>query len=491
MLDYSKYQTTQAIPEASSMIESFRAIGYSLETAIADLIDNSISAEAGNVWINFEWKGSETWLSIRDDGIGMNDSELIQAMRPGSKNPSERRKPSDLGRFGLGLKTASFSQCRKLSVISKKNSTIAYWTWDLDFVKQTGKWDLIKYLPNQTFFESQINKSDSGTVVVWSDIDRLVKDIRADDNKSLDKFLIALEHAKQHLAMIFHRFIESGKLKIHLQDRPIKAWNPFLPRESCTQIFPSETYHDGKVNIKGYVLPHQSKLNSDTFREAGGVRGWNEHQGFYIYRNDRLLLAGDWLGLARKEEHYKLARIEVNLPNELDSQWQIDIRKSIARPPLYLRDQLKAYANKIRTYAVEVYRHRGRKAVSVLPGQPYVPLWIDFKKDNKWFHKVNRKHPLVTNTKVLATSDPDKAIEILLRFIEETIPVKSIYIKEAEQSEILAKPCEGIDYEEVHSLIRDIYLALITEGKSRDEAVGIIFNLEPFNLFPECINSLD
>ena len=120
MIDYSSLQTVTATPEASSMIETFRSIGYNIETAIADIIDNSISAEAKNIWINFEWLGADTWLSIKDDGFGMNNEELIQAMRPGSKNPLEDRTDNDLGRFGLGLKTASFSQARKLSVISKK-----------------------------------------------------------------------------------------------------------------------------------------------------------------------------------------------------------------------------------------------------------------------------------------------------------------------------------------------------------------------------------
>ena len=157
MIDYSKYQTTSAIPEASSMIETFRAIGYNIETAIADIIDNSISANSKNIWINFEWKGSKTWLSIKDDGIGMNDAELIQAMRPGSKNPLQERNQKDLGRFGLGLKTASFSQARKLTVISKKaDYKSVFWTWDLDFVNKTGNWDLIKYLHDENL-ETEIS----------------------------------------------------------------------------------------------------------------------------------------------------------------------------------------------------------------------------------------------------------------------------------------------------------------------------------------------
>ena len=123
-IDYSQYETTPAVPEASSMIETFRAIGYSIEAAVADIIDNSISANAKNIWINFEWKGADTWLSIKDDGSGMNNDELIQAMRPGSKNPIEDRGSKDLGRFGLGLKTASFSQCQKTFSYIKKTRYI-------------------------------------------------------------------------------------------------------------------------------------------------------------------------------------------------------------------------------------------------------------------------------------------------------------------------------------------------------------------------------
>jgi hypothetical protein len=489
-MDYSNYQTTPAIPEASSMIETFRAIGYNIETAVADIIDNSISASAKNVWISFDWKGSETWLSIKDDGIGMDNDELIQAMRPGSKNPLADRGSKDLGRFGLGLKTASFSQCRKLTVISKKeNSKSVYWTWDLDFVNQTGNWDLIKYLPNENF-ENEINEIKSGTIVIWNNIDRLVKNFNSDDSKGLDKFLLIMEQVKKHLEMVFHRFIETGKIKIHFQGRLINAWNPFLSNEPATQGFPEELYSNGRILIKGYVLPHKSKISEDKFKVAEGPKGWNAQQGFYIYRNERLLLAGDWLGMFRKEEHYKLSRIEINLPNSLDSEWQIDIKKSIAYPPLVLRDQLKAYAGKVRAQAVEVYRHKG-KNVKPYQGQKFVPLWIDHKRGDKWFYKINRVHPLFEKIKTQAKDKPDQAIETLLRFIEETIPVKSIYIREAEEPEAQGKPFEGIKHDDIWTLMKTIFDSLISQGKSIEEAKGVIINLEPFNHYPEYIANLE
>ncbi len=490
MIDYSKYQTTSAIPEAASMIETFRAVGYTVEAAVADIVDNSISARAKNIWVNFEWNGKDTWLTIKDDGVGMNNDELIQAMRPGSKNPLDFRDKSDLGRYGLGLKTASFSQCRKLSVISKKlNYKQVYWTWDLDFVKQSAKWDLIKYLPDGLFTE-QLKSLESGTVVIWNDIDHLVRNTSSDDDKALERFLQIMSNIKYHLSMVFHRFLESGKFKIFFKDREIYPWDPFLINERSTQIFPTEYLQNDNIYIKGYVLPHKSRINEETFKFAEGIKGWNEHQGFYIYRNERLLLAGDWLGLFRKEEHYKLARIEIDLPNDLDTEWQIDIKKSIARPPLILREQLKAYANKVRSQAVEVYRHRGR-SVKVNPGQRFIPLWIEHKRGEKWFYKINRSHPLIEAIKIQANTNANKAIEKLIKFVEETIPIKSIYIKEVEAPEAQGKPFEGINHNDVWELMQIIFNSLIKQGKTKEDAKAIIFNLDPFNLYPEYINNLE
>jgi hypothetical protein len=482
MIDYSKYQTTSAIPEASSMIETFRAIGYNIETAIADVIDNSISANAKNIWINFEWIGSKTWLSIKDDGLGMNDAGLIQAMRPGSKNPLQERNQKDLGRFGLGLKTASFSQARKLTVISKKaDYKSVFWTWDLDFVNKTGNWDLIKYLPDENL-ETEISELSTGTIVLWNDIDRVVKDFNQDDSKAEFKFNQTMEQVKKHLAMVFHKFIEQGKINIYFQDKKVNAWNPFLSYEKATQEFPPEKIQNGKVKIEGFVLPHKSKISEETYKNAEGVKGWNEQQGFYIYRNERLLLAGDWLGLFRKEEHYKLARIQIELPNTLDESWQIDIKKSIARPPLVFREQIRAYALKVRQQAVEVYRHKG-KSVKPIAGQKFVPLWVDHKRGNKWFYKINRENPILTKIKEQAKQDSDKAIEMLLRFIEETIPSKSIYIKESEQPELQGTPFEDSNREIIRTTMQAMYSSLLAQGKTDEEAKAIISNIEPFNNF--------
>lgn len=489
MIDYSKLTKASAIPEASSMIESFRAIGYNIETAIADIIDNSISANSKNIWINFEWLGVNSSLTIKDDGVGMDDKEIIQAMRPGSKNPSEIRGARELGRFGLGLKTASFSQARKLSLISKKQGSIpVYWTWDLDFVKQTGSWDLIKYVPNDSYLV-EISKMQSGTIVIWNDIDRVVKDSRVGDKNSLDRFLITMENVKSHISMVFHKFIQKGKINIFFQDNKVDYWDPFMVDETATQIFPEEKIQNGLVKIEGFVLPHKNKISEEKYKKSEGIKGWNDQQGFYIYRNDRLLLAGDWLGLFRKEEHYKLARIQIDLPNTLDSEWQIDIKKSIARPPLVFREQIKSYANIVRKQALEVYRHKG-KSIRIVPGQKFVPLWIEHKRGDKWYYKINRNSPILESIKNQAKSDPEISIEKLLRFIEETIPSRSIYIKESEQPELQGAPFESSNLDTIKDMIKIMLDNFIAKGMTLDQSKALIMSIEPFNLYAEILEAI-
>lgn len=491
MIVYQNLEKAQADPEPSSMIESFRAVGYSIEAAIADIIDNSISADARNVWFNFDWQGAGTWLSIRDDGTGMDNTELIQAMRPGSKNPLDDRSLKDLGRFGLGLKTASFSQGRILTVISKKaNLDISFWTWDLDYVSKSGKWNLVKYLPNEEHHLNEINEMQSGTIVIWNDIDRLVKNFQTDNEKDLEKFLMIMENVKKHLSMVFHRFIENKKIKIWFKEREVVAWDPFAIDKDATQPLPEDPLCNGKIKLRGFVLPHKSKLTEEEFRMAEGPKGWNEQQGFYIYRNERLILAGDWLGMFRKEEHFKLARIRVDLPNTLDAEWQIDIKKSVARPPMELRDLLRAYASKVRARAVEVYRHKGQILQRKYGSTQFQPVWNEKLRHGKRFYSINREHPIIINL-LESIQDHHSELHELLRYIEETVPVPLITIKESEQPENQCSPFEGIDKELILSSMKKMYDILVQKGKNNEEAKAHIISIEPFNLFPHFLEYLN
>lgn len=201
-----------APPKPAALIESLRAFGYDAQTAIADLIDNSITAQAKNVWIEFIWNGKESVISIRDDGAGMSEQELVNAMRVGSRSPRDPREPRDLGRFGLGLKTASFSQCRVLTVASKENGKqVASRTWDLDFVIERDEWLLLREIPDTIkSIVDELSQQRAGTVVIWSLLDRLVNNSAADDRPAENAFYATAEQIRDHLAIVFGEYRPSA-----------------------------------------------------------------------------------------------------------------------------------------------------------------------------------------------------------------------------------------------------------------------------------------
>lgn len=490
MIDYTNIQSTLAEPEASSMIETFRAIGYSIETAIADVIDNSITAGAKNIWIDYDWKGSNTTLSILDDGTGMNNEQLIQAMRPGSKNPLDERNRDDLGRFGLGLKTASFSQSRKFTVFSKaKDYKSVFWTWDLDFVNQEKVWKLIRYIPNEENWTKKIETVEKGTCVIWWDLDRLTKDTSEDSEEAKSKFLGIMDSVKSHLSMVFHRYMDEG-IKIYLRDREIKSWDPFMIGIDNLQSKPETRLEGGSIKIKGFVLPHRSKLSTEQYNYGKGPKdSWTAHQGFYVYRNRRLLVAGDWLGLFKREGHYDLCRIQIDLPNNFDDDWQIDIKKSIARPPSIYREQILALAKEVRNQAVEVYRHKGKVLKRRLASDEYFPFWEERARHGKRFYKINRNHPLL-NDLLSKSGDLKKEIEKVIQFIEETIPVPLITLQESENEKPHGQPFEGIDHNAIKETMQKLFNGFVASGLTIEKSKARILNTEPYNFYPEYIEFL-
>ena len=485
---YEELEIREALPEAASMIETFRAIGYSLETAVADIVDNSITAGSNRIYINRIWAGGNSVITIKDNGCGMTDDELIQALRPGAQNPLIHRDENDLGRFGLGLKTASFSQCRKLTVITKKNGETSYWTWDLDFIAECKKWNLIKWMPKE--FEHSLDEVDSGTIVIWSNLDRIVaSDISKDNLNAKEKFSNSLQKVRDHLSMTFHRFIEERQISIIWGCHEIKPWNPFFPLEPKCQTFPIEYLH-GNVTMRGYVLPHRINFSTDkVYNSAKGLKGWNGQQGFYVYRGKRLLLSGSWLGIFHKEEAYKLARIMIDIPNSQDAEWQIDIKKSKAQPPINIREQIEQYAKSVRNAAEEVFRHRG-KILRQRSGQEFHPLWLEKMKDGKWSYIVNRKNPTIATIKQIALHNPDIAIETLLKLIESNVPTKTIFINES-KDEDSTEPITSLDNDEVKTLIKALYESFVAQGRSSSQAKEAIKRVEPFNFFEDIIDNIN
>lgn len=477
-----------AEPYAPAMLESLRAIGYNTQTAIADLIDNSITAAARNIWLSFFWNGADSYITIRDDGEGMKESELINAMRPGSRNPLETRSAHDLGRFGMGLKTASLSQCKRFTVKSKMNGVPpATRRWDLEYVEQTGEWRLLRSAAEGS--ESRLEDLDqtqSGTVVLLEIIDRVVGKVDIDDRKAHDHFLEVIELVENHLAMVFHRFLETpSRLCIYINNQRVEPWDPFLRHEIATQFLPEETFYDdgSKITVQPYVLPHHTKISQQLNDWAAGINGWSAQQGFYIYRNKRLLVDGDWLGIGfQKEEHFRLARIQVDLPNSLDSTWKIDVKKSKARPPTKLKSDFKRIASLTRKQALEVYRYRGKTLIGGNRQEDLFP-WQRKVKHGKAFYSIDREHPLVQ--RALSGAEDRKVFNALLRFLEETVPVQQIWLDSAGDPDNQITSFEDTPPQEVLEVMREIYQALCSSGLSHKKALFQLVTMEPFQKFKD------
>ena len=455
-------------------MESLRATGYSLPDAVSDLIDNSLTAGARNIWLDFHWSGANSRVSFLDDGSGMSETELIDAMRIGSQSPRQTREPSDLGRFGLGLKTASISQARCLTVATHTGrGAIHTRRWDLDHLVSTGDWQLLN-IPSQSseVDTKRLSQLDHGTLVVWDRLDRLVGDVGADNKGARGQFHQALRDVEQHLAMVFHRFMQgTNSVSIWLNDQRIERWDPFLSDETATQRLSQEALGPSDIGIAvtPYVLPHHTHLTDEQHRSAAGPGGWNAQQGFYVYRNRRLLLPGDWLGLGfTKEEHYKLARIQIDLPNSLDHDWEIDVRKSRARPPQIHRDALRRIAQATRARAVEVYRQRG-KTMGRTAGSSAVFVWLRQVKGKKVSYVINRDHPLVRDS--LHEDSVHAQLPRTLRLIEEHVPVQQIWVDMAEGDQSQSQPFELASDQEVIELIRSLYRVLIEGGLTHQKAL--------------------
>jgi hypothetical protein len=326
-------------------------------------------------------------------------------------------------------------------------------------------------------------------MVLWWDIDRLTKDTSADQDSSKADFFSTMEKVKKHLSMVFHRFIEDG-LKIFLRERKIEPWDPFMIGYEGLQARPGVELDNGDVTIKGFVLPHRSKLTPEEYNYGKGPKdSWSAHQGFYIYRNKRLLVAGDWLGHFKREVHYDLCRIRIDLPNNLDDEWQIDIKKSIARPPVRIRHEINAIAREVRAHAIEVYKHKGKVIKRKLLADEYCPFWEERLRHGKRFYTINRKHPLL---KDLLDADPEISdqIEKALQFIEETVPVPLITLQENENEKPHGQPFEGKNVDVVIRTMKTLYESMVSNGNTPEHAKARIANIEPFNFYLEYLEHL-
>jgi len=478
------------------MIEALRGLGYSTATALADIIDNSISARAQSVALGFTWSGVTSHVAILDDGQGMDAGELDTAMRLGERSPLDRRAAGDLGRFGLGLKTASFSQCRRLTVASIKDGRVNCLRWDLDVLASSldDGWHLLEgpAAESESLLEPLV-AIGRGTLVLWECLDKIITPGFSEQN-----FLDLMDDVECHLAMIFHRFLEGERpsFGIFINDRAVKPWDPFLAAHPATWTSPVAKIpsSSGLVEVQCHVLPHKDHLTSHQEQSTAGPHGWTAQQGFHVYRNRRLLLAGSWLGLGQgrswtKEEAHRLARIRLDIPNTADADWKIDIRKSTASPPVGLRRELMRLAEDTRARARKVFAHRGQP-ISVNPGRPVVQAWRVEHSRNGIRYRIDHQHPAVRAV-LDDAGDLSVRIRAMLRVIEETVPVQRIWLDTTEGRETPRTGFADEPPSEVRSVLMVMYRNFVLrKGVSPQLARDQLLHTEPFNNYPDFVAAL-
>lgn len=367
-------------PSAARLVESLRDTGYTFTTSVADIVDNSVSANATKINISLEVDfRMNPVLMIADNGDGMDNDGLIKAMTYGSP---KRPDPKSLGKFGMGLKTASTSFCRKLTVISRKDRTLNIRQWDLDVIVEENKWRLITPDPSEYTeaieYLDTTSESGSGTVVVWENIDRLVRTNAEGTLRTQIDHIV--EDLRDHLSGVFFNFLTRNNsysnIEININNSNVEPWDPFcrwMNESGDTRVeahinnpfsytikVNDEEKVIGTFRVNVYILPNKI---SATAEELDKMRYGLNNQGFHVFREGRMIFSGGWPNrLFVKEPHLNLIRVEFAFDHDLDDMFQIDIKKSRIDFPKELRDKLKKIIAPARNEADRRYRSGNKKS---------------------------------------------------------------------------------------------------------------------------------
>ena len=476
-------------PFAPVLMESTRAMGYSLEAAVADIIDNSVAAGATRVDIQFSPYDAVPYVSILDNGVGMTSDEINDAMRYGSQSSLNERQASDLGRFGLGLKTASLSQCRCLTVISKQGRSVQARRWDLDEVYEKSSWALLeltqddlKAIPQ---YETQLKKQEKGTLIIWEKLDRMLKGT-ASPEKLMSK---QMDYVRDHLSLVFHRYLtgEKGiaKMDMYINDLQVLPKDPFLIGRSTVfqadEKFMIEGY---PVHVSAYMLPHVSSLTKKEKMALGGVDGLTKNQGFYIYRNKRLIVWGTWFRMHRKDELSKLARIKVDVPNALDHLWTLDIRKSTAVPPDVIKKNLSRVVDRISEGSKRAWTFRGKREIS----DDGSHLWSKTKIREGVVYNLNREHIILRALKEGLSAEQKKLLEDYLKLAEGNLPLNQLYVDLNNEQQVNVRKEKDAEQEAME--MAKAFLENIVNDPQRETQIQLLMQTDPFCKYRKIVDML-
>ena len=478
----------RVVPYAPILIESTRSIGYSFEAAVADIIDNSISASASEVHVCF-MSQEPLWLCIEDNGWGMSVSELENAMRYGSQSSLEERSPNDLGRFGLGLKMASLSQCRKVTVITKKDDVITAACWDLDFINKQGDW-ILKFYSDEEIKGlhgySWLQNHSSGTVVIWEQFDRL-KQGAAKVQKAFDE---KIDVARKHVALVFHRFLSdenpTNRISIFFNGESVKGIDPFLTKHPATQPLNEQVLRidSSEIRVKPYVLPFLSKLSKKDIDSIGGKDELRQQQGFYVYRNKRLIIWGTWFRLIKQNELGKLARVRVDIPNSLDSIWEIDIKKSTASLPHFIKKNLVDIVENTVGRSERVYKYRGRNVQT----DNLIHVWNPIDDRGILQYQINRDLPIFQMLENHLDDEGSELLESLIKMIEDSFPFSDVYYRMAKTEADIKE--SKIENEEVFDIANQMVQQVNAKSGDLKAFIESMGKMDFFIKYPEVVRQI-
>ena len=476
MSELTETKREKVAPRAAVLIESMRDIGYSLKTAVADVIDNSITAGAGKIELLADTDSDAPAMGILDDGTGMSKDELLEAMRPGTKSPLVERKEHDLGRFGLGLKTASFSQCRRLTVLTKKKGDVSCARWDLDLVAATDEW-FIEWLPKTEEIRWAEKLQGGGTLVIWQKLDRLI-----DQNNTADRSNLVreIDETATHLELVFHRFLsgETGlkRVTMSLNERPLVPFDPFNSRHAATIHGPEEIFKLGnrEIRIQPFTLPHHEKVTAKEWERYAGPEGYIKNQGFYVYREKRLIIHGTWFNLSRQTELAKLSRVRIDMPNGLDADWKIDVRKASALPPAPVRNRLRRIIEEFGSGSRRAYMTRGKRLAS----DNRLPVWVRSQDKNRIYHGVNAEHPAFRSFRERLSEEQKHEFMKLLVLVGAALPINTLFSDVSSNPEKVA--AQPLDEHAFASLVKTTYRTLKSGGTTDEDIRLMMSSAEPF-----------
>lgn len=413
-------------PDARALMNGARSIGnYDLAAAFADLIDNSITAEASGIDIVCRYLDGKPVVTIKDNGLGMSQEELTYAMRPASCDPERDRDINDLGRFGWGMKSASFSQAKALTVISKHSSGYTGAKWDLDDIKE---WSMDVFDSNEAKDILEVAEveivSKTGTVVIWENCDRLTDsgEIQAASFNSI------VAETREKLSIIYHRYLSPKfprRILLKLNGIEIEGNDPFLSSHPATQPLSIERITIkpfGDMTVQPFILPHFSKLKRDQISDMEGAEGINRNQGFYVYRNDRLIIHGTWFGILKHGDLSDLVRVKVDIPNSMDKFWKISIDKNNAKLPVSLKTRLKEILQPVTSKSVKVYRNRGGVVNKITND----PVWVPLRKSGIKKYEINANMSVISAFESTLNTEAKIQFKSVLSLLQQTLPVESI-----------------------------------------------------------------